>query len=72
MKPSIARIIHVVEDTDATPRHFAAIITELGSGPGLVKAQVFGMGPIRFTGEIPEDQTAQTRGSWHWPERVEE
>lgn len=74
MKPAIGRIIHIVEDVDGgggITVHRAAIITELGSSPTLVKAQVFGLGRIRFTGEIPEDQTADAPGSWHWPEKEE-
>jgi hypothetical protein len=71
VKPSIGRIIHVVEEEAQVMRHRAAIITEIGNGPGLVRVEVFGLGRIRFTGEIPEDQTAATDGSWHWPEREE-
>ena len=83
MTPSVGRVVHYV--AYGTPggeykagAHRAATITDVsfsGSSdqPSVAHVSLFIMNPtgVFFTANVPEDQSGQKPGSWHWPERVE-
>lgn len=75
-QPSVGRIVHYV--AYGTPggefpagAHRAAIITEVEDvGAHVVSLCVLNPTGMFFNQHLKYDSTAQTPGTWHWPERV--
>ena len=75
MKPSIGRIVHFIpcwaEGLDDKP-HYAAIITDVAGTTGVALTYWEPCGEQGSIGRVQQDETKQTAGTWHWPEREEE
>ena len=67
--PSIGRIVHYVVHSGSGVEHRAALITEVHDDV-VVRLCVYGLEAIHFVAYVAFDASAQTLGSWHWPEYV--
>ena len=71
-RPSVGRIVHYVaygsSGGEYKPEHRAAIITQVGEG-GTVGLCVLNPTGQFFNTAVREDQSGETSGTWHWPER---
>ena len=65
MKPTIGRIVHVVEGGDI---HLPAIVTQTFFGRDDVTLEVFGKESRDVRQSVEHDESARV-GTWHWPER---
>ncbi len=72
MRPTVGRVVHYISHGSPNgqylPEHRSAMITAVDSAGG-VSLAIFNPTGIFFSLLVPEDQTAQAPGSWHWPER---
>ncbi len=77
-KPSVGRTVHYVAygtpGGEFKPAHRAAIVTEVftpvpGDGETKVRLCILNPTGMFFSDWLPEDQSGETSGSWHWPER---
>lgn len=79
MKPSIARIVHVVytrAEEDHSDLCNAGLVVAVGDGTpgrgalGDIDCWVFGNGWMSFVSDVAYSED-HVNGTWHWPERVE-
>ncbi len=65
-KPTVGRVVHYVEEGGA---HRAAIVTETYGESRAVGLYVFAPSVFFAQSSVPEDQSGEHPGTWHWPER---
>lgn len=81
MKPSVGRIVHYI--AFGTPggeykagAHRAAIVTQVHDTPfvnaTVVDLCIFNPTGLHFREGVVQDESRDTAGSWHWPEKVDE